>query len=286
MKKIRLLFLTSFCLSIYSAYAQIQPVQEYNRWGLKSIGFFATYGAEKFFKPLTFSYFQQNSGMMDSRQYFALPKGASDDGSRDLDDVPPLGLGFQLAWPVGKRHNEIRAGFAFQQHHNSTSAYSVYHLSPDTIRMHSVNLHDEYVISQASFDYVFYTKPLLRNARLLWRVGSTFGISTRHDLYHTETITDLDTADVNLNRDGSISSYNPSKARTYFLESSLGSSTRLEAGLRTSAGIEIILNIFHQQIGLSAEYGHGLAAQKVLKGGTTDFKRTELGQVQARYFLR
>jgi hypothetical protein len=47
-------------------------VQEDNRWGLKSIGFSATYGAEKFFKPLTFSYFEKNGGMTD-HTYFTLP---------------------------------------------------------------------------------------------------------------------------------------------------------------------------------------------------------------------
>lgn len=286
MKNVRifLLLLTGLFFPFKSLWAQDITFQENNSWGLKSIGFFATYGAEKFFEPLTFDYFQQNSGSTNS-EYFRLPPGGGTSQTRPLDDVPPLGLGFQLAWPVGKRHNEIRAGFAFQDHSNSLNSYSGYHISPDTIRLHSISIYDDYVISQASFDYVFYTKPILKNLRFLWRLGSTFGISTRHDLTHAETRMDLDTSDINISPNGNYS-YNPYKAVTFSQTTSLGSSPRLEAGLRTSVGLEIILNIFHQPMGFSAEYGHGLAAQKVLNGGTTDFKRTELGQLQARFFLR
>ncbi len=268
-----------------STFAQTEPPLENNPWGLKSFGFFATYGAEKFFKPLTFDYFAQNSGNTDPR-YFTLPPGAGTSKTRPLDDVPPLGLGFQLAWPVGQRHNEIRVGFAFQDHSNYLSAYSRYNISPDTIRLHSVSIHDEYVISQVSFDYVFYTKPLLRTVRLLGRLGGTWGVSTRHGLTHTETTLDLDTADIRFNPFGNGSSYDPQKAVRFHQRTGLGSSPRLESGLRASAGIEIILTIFHQKIGLSAEYGHGLASQTVLKDGTTDYKRTELGHLQARFFLR
>ena len=285
MKKLFLVLFCCFSLPFANIFAQDQPYQENNRWSLKSIGFSATYGAEKFFEPLTFDYFRQNSGTTDSR-YFELPPGALENESRELDDVTPLGLGLQLAWLAGKRHNEVRAGFAFQQHGNFVAANSRYHISPDTIRLHSISIKDEYVISQLSFDYVFYTKPLLGNVRLLGRLGSTFGVSTRHDYTHKETITDLDTADFHFSFFGNNFGYDPLKAKTYFQETSLGSSPRLEAGVRASVGVEIILNIFHQPIGFSAEYGHGLAGQKVLNGGTTDFKRTELGQLQVRYFLR
>lgn len=269
----------------HTLFAQLQPVQEYNRWGLKSIGFSATYGGEEFFEPLTFAYFKQNSIAADNR-YFELPPGASNTESTYLEDVTPLGLGLQLAWPVGKRQNEVRVGFAFQQHWNDASVSSRYNISPDTIRFHSVRLIDEYVISQASFDYVFYTKPIFRNARFLGRLGSTFGVSTRHDITHKEEITDLDTADIHFSQIGGSYGYDPRKAKSFTETTGFDSKVRLEAGVRASVGLEIILNIFHQQIGFSAEYGHGLAGQKVLNGGTANLKRTELGQVQARYFLR
>lgn len=142
------------------------------------------------------------------------------------------------------------------------------------------------MISQASFDYVFYTKPLLGNVRLLGRLGSTFGISTRHDYTHEESITDVDTADFHVSTFGNSFGYDPRKAKKYYQATIIDSSPRLEAGIRASVGLEIILNIFHQMIGFSGEYGHGVAAQKVLKSGTLDYKRTELGQVQARFFLR
>src|SRR6188508_2045379 len=92
------LFLIYFPLQNVMA-QQIQPVQEYNRWGLKSIGFSATYGGEQFFEPITFAKLAQNSGSNNSRiaEYFELPPGATDHGSRYLDDTPPLGLGLQLA---------------------------------------------------------------------------------------------------------------------------------------------------------------------------------------------
>lgn len=134
MKKLLLLLFINICLPFSAVFAQTETYQENNRWGLKSIGFFATYGAEKFFKPLTFDYFKQNTGPTDGR-FFELPPGGGTSQTRPLDDVSPLGLGFQLAWPVGKRHNELRAGFAFQDHNNSISSSSRYNISPDTIRL-------------------------------------------------------------------------------------------------------------------------------------------------------
>lgn len=134
MKKLLLLLFINICLPFSAVFAQTETYQENNRWGLKSIGFFATYGAEKFFKPLTFDYFKQNTGPTDGR-FFELPPGGGTSQTRTLDDVSPLGLGFQLAWPVGKRHNELRAGFAFQDHNNSISSSSRYNISPDTIRL-------------------------------------------------------------------------------------------------------------------------------------------------------
>ena len=284
MKKLLFLLFTGLSLPFSFAFGQEQLPEFYNRWRLKTVGVYGNVGAEKLFKPLTFEYFSRNSAN-NSPQYFMPPPGGGTSQASSREEATSLGL--ELAWPVGKRLNELMAGLAVQDHGYSLTSTSHYNITPDTVRLHTIMLSDEYLIAQASLDYVFYSKPILKHFRFLWRTGGTFGFSipSENKFDHIEEYADIEASRAFFNPDGSYASrYSP--PYKYYKSTRIESNSRLEAGLRTSVGLELMLDFFQQEIGFSGEYGHGLAGQKILNGGTTDFKLTELKQIQIRYFLR
>src|SRR4051812_28517158 len=103
MKKLLFLLLAGLSLPFSVAFGQEHLPEFYNRWRLKSVGIYGDVGAEKFFKPLTFDYFRRNSGNI-TPQYFVPPPGGGTSQASSLEETTTLGL--ELAWPVGKRHNE------------------------------------------------------------------------------------------------------------------------------------------------------------------------------------
>ncbi|HSI90111.1 MAG TPA: hypothetical protein VK927_03295 [Adhaeribacter sp.] len=284
MKKSFLLFLFLFAFAgHHRSAAQEQTTPEYNRFKIKSIGFSAMWGMEKYFKPLNFAYFEQNSQFGNPGLY-QHPPGATDNPRRPEYDTPPLGLSLQVAWPVGKNRNEFRMGFGFQEHWNSVSESSYYFPTPDVYRYHQIRLVDDYVISQLTFDYAVHAKPILKVASLFGTIGGTFGASTRHSHIRTETIINYDTTGLRFQPNG----YGFASGGTRTVTEKdlhIRSKVRFQTGLRATAGIEFQLSRFGIPIGLGGFWGYGIITQNFLNGGTMNHKWTEFAQVQARYFL-
>jgi len=264
-------------------FAQNESETGANPWNLTSFGVRETWGDEKYFKPLTFQYFQRNSPGTDPK-YFTLPPGASENTYRDYFDTSPSGLGVELAWPVGLKYNEVRAGFAFQKHRNDVDASSKYLMGTDTYRLHHIRLQEEYEMAQLSFDLVLETAPVAQALFFFWSGGATLGTAVYQDLTHTEETTDIPASDFSIQPDGSVS-YSLNNASHNIKNTSLGSQGHIEAGLRSSAGAELQLTILKQTLGFSGEYGFGIIGQQVLKGGSGSLKRTNFGLLRVRYFL-
>src|SRR5688572_4360325 len=123
MKKLLFLLFAGFCLPFSVAVAQQQLPQENKPWGQKSMGVIVYKGGEKFMKPLTLEYFSRNTSK-NAPQYFRLPPGPETSQTQSWYEV--VGLGIEKAFPVGKRDNELRLGFAILEHRNSLSSTAHY----------------------------------------------------------------------------------------------------------------------------------------------------------------
>lgn len=284
MKNQLFLLFAGFGLPFSVAFGQENAEPTDNAWNLVSIGVNRTYGAEKYFEPISFRYFRNNSPQTDPK-YFTMPQGAADNTYREVFDIDPFGLGIQLTWPVGVKYNELRAGFAFQKHYNQASAEAEFFSDPNTLTVQYIKLREDYTIANATLDLVLEAAPIGNMLQFFWSGGVILGIASDQDLTFYEERTDIAKSDLVFYPDGSYS-YNRQNGQNHVSTAVLGTHSHLEAGLRTSAGAELQLNIFKQKMGFSGEMGLGLIGQQVMHGGTGSLKRTEFGMLRVRYFLQ